>query len=127
MYTLTADELIFFDRYPDMLPIYQEAMDWLTGQYPDITVKIGKTSISLRNKYVFATVSLPWRKVKGWPERYILFSLGLSYQKISPRVRYAAEPYPNRWTHHIVLETVREFDDELKKWLEEAYEYAKCK
>lgn len=56
-----------------------------------------------------------------------LISLGLSYHKISPRIRYATEPYPNRWTHHILLETVQEFDDELKKWLEEAYEYAKCK
>lgn len=42
MYTLAANELIFFDSYPDMLLIYQEAIDWLTGQYPDITVKVKK-------------------------------------------------------------------------------------
>lgn len=127
MYNLRADELLFFDSYPDMLPIYEKLMNWLTDQYSDVSVKVGKTSISLRNKYVFATVSLPWRKVKDWPQRYLLLSIGLSYHKNSPKVRYATEPYPNRWTHHILLETIDEFDEDLKIWLDEAYMFSKSK
>jgi len=127
MYNLTTDEMLFFNSYADMLPIYAELMDWLTNKYTDISVKVGKTAISLKNKYVFATVSLPWRTVKGWPKRYLLFSIGLSYHKESDRVRYATEPYPNRWTHQILVESIAEFDDDLKAWLDEAYIFAKIK
>jgi len=127
MYSLTTDELLFFNSFPDMLPIYENVMTWLTDRYEDVSIKVGKTSISLRNKFVFATISLPWRSVKGWPKRYLLFSIGLSYHKESDRVRYATEPYPNRWTHQILIESYAEFDDELKNWLDEAYTFAKTK
>lgn len=127
MHQLTTDELFFFDSYPDMLSIYKDMMNWLTDRYDDISIKIGKTSISLRNKYVFATVSLPWRKVKGWPDKYLLISVGLSHLRETPRVRLAVEPYPNRWTHHILLETPEDFDDELKNFLDEAYTFARRK
>ena len=127
MYEPSADELFFFNGYSDMLPIYAELMDWLTNKYDDISIKVGKTAISLRNKNVFATVSLPWRKVKGWPQRYLLFSIGLSYHKDSPRVRHATEPYLNRWTHHILIETAEEFNEDLKNWFDEAYSFAKVK
>ena len=68
-----------------------------------------------------AAVSLPWRRVKGWPEEYLLVSLGLSYHKESPRVAVATEPYPNRWTHHLLLSGPEEIDAELMGWLREAY------
>jgi len=127
MYELHSEEILFFDNYPDMLEIYGAMMTWLTEKYEDITVKVGKTAISLRNRYVFATVSLPWRRVKGWPRRYILFSLGLGRQRISPRVRSAVEPHPNRWTHHILIESPAEFDADLQSWFDEAYAFSKEK
>lgn len=88
---------------------------------------MGRTQISLRNRYVFAAVSLPWRRVKGWPEEYLLVSLGLSYHKESPRVAVATEPSPNRWTHHILLTTANEVDAELLDWAEEACQFAMVK
>ncbi len=127
MYEPSVDELFFFNSYSDMLPIYMEMMNWLTDKYDDISVKIGKTAISLRNQHVFATVSLPWRTVKGWPQRYLLFSIGLPYHKDSPKVRCAVEPYPNRWTHHILVETAEEFDEDLRSWMDEAYSFSKVK
>lgn len=127
MYELTPEEFFFFEGYPDMQEIYERAMAWLTEKFDDISIKVGKTAISIRNRRVFATVSLPWRKVKGWPQRYLLFSIGLSHHKDSPRVRCAAEPYPNRWTHHILLETAEEFDEDFKEWLTEAYIFSSLK
>ena len=47
-------------------------------------------------------------------------SLGLSYHKESTRVAVATEPYPNRWTHHILLTTHTEGDPELPDWAERA-------
>ena len=54
-------------------------------------------------------------------------SLGLSCHKESPRVAVATDPYPNRWTHHILLTTTREVDAELLDWAEEAYQFAMVK
>ena len=121
---MTDDELLFFDSMPQMLPIYQALCHGLEQRGLAFTAKVGRTQISLRNRYVFAAVSLPWRKVKGWPEEYLLVSLGLSYHKESPRVAVATEPYPNRWTH---LTTSNEVDAELLDWAEEAYQFAMVK
>ena len=114
---MTDDELLFFDSMPQMLPIYQALCRGLGQRDLAFTVKVGRTQISLRNRYVFAAVSLPWRRVKGWPEEYLLVSLGLSYHKESPRVAVATEPYPNRWTHHTSVADLGELDEELMGWL----------
>ena len=81
---MTDDELLFFDSMPRMLPIYEAFCQGLADRGLAFTAKVSRTQISLRNRYVFAAVSLPWRKVKGWPEEYLLVSLGLSYHKESP-------------------------------------------
>ena len=124
---MTDDELLFFDSMPRMLPIYEAFCQGLADRGLAFTAKVSRTQISLRNRYVFAAVSLPWRKVKGWPEKYLLVSLGLSYHKESPRVAVATEPYSNRWTHHILLTTPKEVDAELLDWTEEAYRFALIK
>lgn len=89
-------------------------------------IKITKTQISFRNRYVFAMASLPWRRVKGWPEKYLLVSFGLAYKK-SPRIVQAVEAYPNRWTHHVIIQRRVEIDDELMDWLQEAYPFSMTK
>ena len=124
---MTQDELLFFDRHPQMLPLYQAVGEELEKRGLAYSVKVSKTQISLRNRYVFAAVSLPWRRGKGWPEEYLLVSFGLSYQKVDSRIAVAAEPYPNRWTHHVVLGSVEEIDEELLGWLREAAEFAASK
>ena len=71
--------------------------------------------------------SLPWRKVKGWPEEYLLVSFGLAYEKKSPRIVQAVEAYPNRWTHHVLRTCPEQVDDELMDWIGEAYRFAMVK
>lgn len=121
---MTEDELLFFDRYPELLPLYQAVGENLEKRGLAYSVKVAKTQISLRNRYVFAAVSLPWRRVKGWPEEYLLVSFGLSYRKEDPRIAAATEPYPNRWTHHVLLTRREDVDDALMEWLEEAYRFS---
>lgn len=124
---MVTDELAFFDKMPQMRPLYQVLKEKLNRVYPDMEVKITKTQISFRNRHVFAMASLPWRRVKGWPEKYLLVSFGLSYQKESPRIAQSVEAYPNRWTHHMVIEHKEEIDDELMGWIHEAYQFSMIK
>lgn len=121
---MTNDELLYFDKMPRMLPLYQTLRQRLDSAYPEMTVKITKTQISFRSRYVFVMASLPWRRVKGWPAEYLLVSFGLPYQKVSPRIAQSVEAYPNRWTHHVIVERAEEIDAELLGWIGEAYQFS---
>ena len=54
-------------------------------------------------------------------------TFGLSYQKMSPRIDVATQPYPNRWTHHVMIGGLDEIDEELVNWIREAAEFSACK
>lgn len=124
---MSFDEIAFFNRMPQMLPLYAALREKLERAYPDMDVRVAKTQISFRNRHVFAMASLPWRKVKGWPEAYLLVSFGLPCRKESPRIAQAVEAYPNRWTHHVLVVTEDEIDDTLMSWLDEAFWFSAAK
>ena len=126
-FEMSGDELMFFNNMPDMLPLYEKLRGALASRYPDMEIKVSKTQISFRNKYGFAMASLPWRRVSGRPERYLLVSFGLSYEKRSPRIAEAVEAYPNRWTHHVIVTEQGQIDAELLAWLAEAYDFSMMK
>lgn len=124
---MTAEELMFFDKMPQMFPVYRALKEHLENRYPEMRTKVSKTQISFSNRYVFAMASLPWRRVKNWPKQYLLVSFGLSYKKESPRIAESTEAYPNRWTHHVIAEREEDIDTELLGWLDEAYRFSKTK
>ena len=120
-YMISGDELFFFDEKPAALPLYEAFAKRLLAEIDNVTVKVQKTQISFSNKYNFAFVSfLPVRKAKARPETWITVTFGLRYKKESPRIDAATEPYPNRWTHHMLISSVGEIDDELMGWIKEA-------
>ena len=124
-YMMSGDELFFFNEKPAALPLYEAFAQRLFAEIGDMTVKVHKTQISFSNKYNFAFVSLlPVRKAKVRPETYITVSFGLRYKKESPRIDVATEPYPNRWTHHMLISSVEEIDDELMGWIKEAADFS---
>ncbi len=124
---MSIDEEMFFQTMPQMLPLYAVLKEKLQKAYPEMKITVAKTQISFRSRYVFAVVSLPWRRQKGWPERYMLVSFGLAAHRQSPRIRQAVEAYPGRWTHHVVVQTAEEIDRELLDWIHEAYLFSMAK
>ena len=124
---MRTDERMFFERMPQLWPLYETLRAKLHEICPDMDIKVAKTQISFRSRYVFAMASLPWRRVKGWPESYLLVSFGLAYRKESPRIAQAVEAYPLRWTHHVLIQREEEIDGELLQWLREAYEFSMAK
>lgn len=121
------DELLFFDQMSAMLPVYARLREQLAAAYPDLGIRVGKSQISFRNRYGFAAASLPWRRVKGWPAEYLLVTFGLARRLDDPRIAQAVEPYPNRWTHHVLVQTPEEVDETLLRWIDEAYWFAQSK
>ena len=122
---MNGDVLFFFQEKPEALGLYEALEERILAEIPDVNVKAQKTQITFYNRHNFAFVSvLPVRKAKERPKVYITVTFGLSYQKVSPRIDVATEPYPNRWTHHVLVASMEEIDDELLGWLKEAAEFS---
>ena len=66
-------------------------------------------------------------KAKERPDTYIVVTFGLKRQVESPRIDGAVEPYPNRWTHHVLISREGEIDDELLGWVKEAAVFSEKK
>jgi len=122
---MTEDELLFFSPMPGALPLYEALSGKLLGQFPDLAVKVQKSQITFQARYGFAFVSL--RRMKGCPAVFLILSFGLSHRLDSPRIAVAVQPYPNRWTHHMIISQERQLDDELMGWLREAHDFALLK
>lgn len=123
------DKLLrFFDQMPEALPLYQKFEREVLSRVEDVHIKVQKTQITYSNRHVFACVSFAKvRKAKERPPVYIVVTFGLAYKKESPRIDIATEPYPNRWTHHVLVSEEEEIDGELLGWVEEAAAFSAAK
>lgn len=123
------DKLLqFFDQMPEALPLYQKFEREVLSRVEDVHIKVQKTQITYSNRHVFACVSFAKvRKAKERPPVYIVVTFGLAYKKESPRIDIATEPYPNRWTHHVLVSREEEIDGELLGWVEEAVAFSAAK
>lgn len=122
-----ADVLFYFNGTPLELTLYRALFRHMETEFPDASVKVQKSQISFYNRHLFGAASLPVRRKKDWPEHCIVVTIGLSHKLESPRVAVAVEPYPNRWTHHILISKEEQIDGELLDWLREAYAFAASK
>ena len=122
------DAAIFFDLHPAALPLYEAFETKLLERFPQTKVRVQKTQISFSNRTVYACVSfLRVRKKADLPNPYMVITLGLSYPLASHRVAAQTEPYPGRWTTHIVIGTIEELDQELFTWVQQAYAFSESK
>ena len=118
---MTMDEMTFFDRDPGALPLYEKLKDSILAEIPDARIEVKKTQISFFIKHMFAAVSFtPVRRAKDRPEHFLTVTFGLRYKAASPRIDAATEPYPGRWTHHVMIGSTEEVDGELMEWFREA-------
>ncbi len=123
------DKLLrFFDQMPEALSLYQKFEREVLSRVEDVRIKVQKTQITYSNRHVFACVSFAKvRKAKERPPVYIVVTFGLAYKKESPRIDIATEPYPNRWTHHVLVSEEEQIDEELLGWVEEAATFSAAK
>lgn len=124
---MEMDEMLFWNDFPPLLPLYEAFRSELKARYPDLRVKVSKTQISFYNRHLFAMVSPPIRRKKEWPKAFIMVTFGLPYRVESPRIAMSVEAYPNRWTHHVMLERVSDITPPLMAWIDEAYRFSQGK
>ena len=91
---------IFFGNNTRSAVLFNQIMERLRAEFPGLHVlNVGKTMINLGDSRTFFYISLP---------------------------RQAA-PYPGRWTHHILIGSAGELDEELLSWLRQAEAFALSK
>ena len=125
---MNGDVLFFFEKHPDALPLYEKLQREIFSRVEGVSLKVQATQISFYNRHLFACVSFSRvRRKKDCPPSYIVVTFGLEHQVMSPRIDAATEPYPNRWTHHVLVSRLEEIDEELMGWLREAAAFAQFK
>lgn len=128
MYRAQSDEIFFFQGYLAALSLYEAFAGELLRRFPETSMRVQKSQITFSNRHVYACVSFARVKKKAeLPEAYIVVTLGLPYPLDSQRVAVKTEPYPGRWTTHIVVGDPAELDDEFWAWTAQAYEFAENK
>lgn len=83
-----------------------------------------KSQIAFGTKTKFAWVWLPQPWDKNRPENSIVLTFGLGRQIKDDRIAQAVEPYPGRWTHHVIIKNEADLDEYLRGWITEAYGFS---
>ena len=125
---MDTDILQFFDRHLDALPLYEALAQRICSEMNGVSIRAKKSQISFYNRHKFACVSfLRVRKKADLPDPYLVLTFGLGRKVCSPRIDLTVEPYPGRWTHHVVLSDPAELDDALMAWVREAAAFSDSK
>ncbi len=127
---LQSDILFFFSQNPGALPLYealQRAVLALDAFGP-VAVKVSKTQIGFYNRRLFACASFARvRRKRELPDPWLTVTFGLDHRVEDPRIAVATEPYPRRWTHHLIIGSPAEVDEQLIGWLRAAAAFAAAK
>ena len=122
------DILLFFNQHQTVLPLYEAFSGKMATQFPDSKIKVQKTQITFSNRHIYACVSfLRVKKKAELPDSYFVLTLGLPYPLESERVAAKTEPYPGRWTTHIIISKIYDLDEDLFAWVGQAYEFSEKK
>lgn len=128
MIFVDAETLMFFDARPEALSLYEALEEKIREICPDMKKRVQKTQITFTGRYVFACASFLRAKRKAdMPDPFITLTLGLPCPLESERAAVQTEPYPGRWTVHIVIGKKEEIDEELLNWIGAAWTFAESK
>jgi hypothetical protein len=125
--SFAAPYLAFFDRMPAAIPLFEAVEEFISSTFDDVQIRVQKSQISFSNVHNFAFIWLPIGRIKNRPEVCIALTFGLDHQVVHPRILESVEPYPNRWTHHMLIATKEEVDDQVKAWISQAYHFSAMK
>ncbi len=89
-----------------------------------IKVEAKKTQVSFSTTRKFAWVWLPQMWIRKQPQESITLTFALKCRIRNRQIKKAVEPYPGRWTHHVVIERPANLTKDVRMWLREAYEQA---
>ena len=97
------------------------------GSLGPVEVEAAKTQVSFKNARKFAWVWLPLRSTTTRPDNCIVLTFALDRRVIHDRIAESVEPYPGRFTHHVIIERESDLNDDVRGWLSEAYAFGQTR
>ncbi|MBK7216983.1 MAG: hypothetical protein IPH95_07965 [Candidatus Promineofilum sp.] len=88
-----------------------------------VELRVGKSQVSFRRRIAFAWAWMPDRYL-GPGHAPLVLSVALRRRDASPRWKEIVEPAPGRFMHHLELRAPDEIDDDVRRWIAEAYAIA---
>ena len=118
---MTGEVLAFLEGDPARIALF-EALEAAVCACGESTMTVSKSQISWGNPKKFAFFSF-----HHCPKGCAAATFGLARRVDAPQIWQASEPYPNRWTHHVLLSVPEDVTTDLRGWLEQAYAFAQSK
>ena len=114
---ITPDVLFFFDGHAGVLPLYGALAERLLSEYPTTEIQVRKTQIGFHDGRLYCCASLaPVRRRAERPDLFLTVTFSLDAPEPSPRL-ICVPVRPNRFTHHAIIGSASDIDDELLAWL----------
>jgi hypothetical protein len=111
----------FFDGFPEDLALYR-AVERAIGDIGVADIAVTTSQIRFRRRTGFAYVWRPGQYLRS--DVPAVLSIALRREVGSPRFKEVAHPSTGVWMHHLELHDPAELDDEVRRWLAEAYDAA---
>lgn len=86
-------------------------------------MRVTKSQIAFKRSKSFAWLWMPGKYLRRAAAPLVL-SLSFGFRLESPRWKSIVEPYPGRFMHHLEINSLDVFDDEVRRWLQLAWEAA---
>nr|WP_321292973.1 DUF5655 domain-containing protein [uncultured Trichococcus sp.] len=90
-------------------------------------IKVSKTQISFATRTQFAWVWMPQPTDRKRPLHSLVLSFGCGRQIVHDQIVEAIEPYPGRWTHHVIIAEEADLTAAVDAWLREAYRFSETR
>jgi hypothetical protein len=109
--------------YPVARRLYRTVSSYISS-LGEVEVVPRKTQVGFSHGRLFAWVWLPQRWIKNAPVKGVALTFSLDHRVSDRRIKECVEPYPGRFTHHVVMLAPSDLDARVRGWLIEAYELA---
>ena len=117
---MTVDE--FFagqDQAREIFEAVRQAVEALGA----VELRVSKSQVGFYHRKAFGSVWMPEQYLKRKAAPLVL-TLSLRRRDPSPRWKEIVEPAPGRFTHHLELYAPEAVDEEVRRWIEEAWAVA---
>jgi hypothetical protein len=115
----------FFFKQPKQKSLFL-AVEQMIHSIGPATIQVMKSQISFGTHTKFAWVWLSPPSNKR-PENSIVLTFGVGRHIESEQIVQAVEPYPGRWTHHVIIQNEADLNNDVNQWLREAYAFSQSR
>ena len=116
------ESALFFSAAPLAGRLFDLLEAAVRPRHPSMTVNVQRSQVTFCDPSSFCWCSLPRNRRPG-PETGLMVSFGFDQRIDDPRIFQAVEPYPNRWTHHVLLTAPEAVDEQLLTWLDMSHHF----